>query len=51
MAYSNKTQLTQRLLREALINLLDHKHFEAITINEITQEAYVTRSTFYRYYD
>lgn len=51
MAYSNKTQLTQRLLREALINLLNHKHFEAITINEITQEAYVTRSTFYRYYD
>ncbi|UDI77426.1 TetR/AcrR family transcriptional regulator [Staphylococcus taiwanensis] len=51
MTYSRKTQLTQRLLKQALINLLKHKHFEEVTINEIAQEAYVTRSTFYRYYD
>ncbi|PNZ70093.1 TetR/AcrR family transcriptional regulator [Staphylococcus croceilyticus] len=51
MSYSRKTQLTQRLLKEALIKLLQHKNFEEVTINEIAEEAYVTRSTFYRYYE
>lgn len=51
MAYNRKIEQTQRLLKEALIKLLGQQNFEEITINDIVSEAYVTRSTFYRYYD
>ena len=51
MAYNRKIEQTQRLLKEALIKLLGQQNFEEITVNDIVPEAYVTRSTFYRYYD
>lgn len=51
MAYNRKIEQTQRLLKEALIKLLGQQNFEEITVNDIVSEAYVTRSTFYRYYD
>ncbi|MBZ0319994.1 MAG: TetR/AcrR family transcriptional regulator [Anaerolineae bacterium] len=41
---------TQKLLREALIELIEERGFEALTISEITQRAMVSRAAFYRNY-
>ncbi len=41
---------TQKLLREALIELIEEKGFEAITVVEITDRAMVSRAAFYRNY-
>lgn len=41
---------TQKLLREALIELIEERGFEALTIGEITERAMVSRGAFYRIY-
>ncbi len=41
---------TQKLLREALIELIEERGFEALTISEITERAMVSRGAFYRTY-
>jgi len=41
---------TQKLLREALIELVDERGFEALTVGEITERAMVSRAAFYRNY-
>ncbi len=41
---------TQKLLREALIELIDERGFETLTIGEITERAMVSRAAFYRNY-
>jgi AcrR family transcriptional regulator len=41
---------TQKLLREALIELIEERGFEALTIGEITERAMVSRAAFYRTY-
>ena len=51
MGYKRKTALTQRNIKNALVNLLETNKFDFITINQIVEEAEITRSTFYRYYD
>ncbi|BCU51544.1 AcrR family transcriptional regulator [Staphylococcus auricularis] len=51
MGYERKTNLTQRNIRESLIALLEHTKFDLITVNQIVEQAEVTRSTFYRYYE
>jgi AcrR family transcriptional regulator len=40
----------QKLLREALIELIEERGFEALTIGELTERAMVSRAAFYRYY-
>jgi len=40
----------QKLLREALIELIEERGFEALTIGEITERAMVSRAAFYRHY-
>ena len=40
----------QKLLREALIELIEERGFEALTIGEITERAMVSRAAFYRNY-
>ena len=42
---------TSRLFNQALIQLLNKKSFEFITIKEICKKAGVNRSTFYLHYD
>ncbi len=39
---------TQKLLREALIELIEERGFEALTIGELTSRAMVSRAAFYR---
>jgi AcrR family transcriptional regulator len=53
MMQRNKDPRVQRtciLLREALLDLLDEKRFEAITVADISERAKVNRATFYRHY-
>lgn len=46
-----RTQRTQKSLREALCRLLDQKPVNKISIRELTEQAEVSRCTFYLYYD
>lgn len=41
---------TQKLLREALIELIEERSFEAITVGELAARAMVSRAAFYRNY-
>ena len=52
---SQKTQnlrvrRTQKLLREALVELIEERGFESLTVGEITERAMVSRAAFYRNY-
>jgi AcrR family transcriptional regulator len=39
-----------KLLREALIALIEERGFDAITVGELASRAMVSRAAFYRYY-
>lgn len=41
---------TEKLLREALIDLIEERGFEALTIGALTERAMVSRAAFYRNY-
>lgn len=41
---------TQKLLREALIELIEERGFEALTVVELTERAMISRAAFYRNY-
>ncbi|TSI05759.1 TetR/AcrR family transcriptional regulator [Lysinibacillus sp. BW-2-10] len=41
---------TQKLIKEALISLIDRKGFESITIQDVADEALINRATFYLHY-
>ena len=40
----------QKLLREALLELIEERGFDALTVSEIIQRAMVSRTAFYRHY-
>lgn len=48
---NQRSRLTVRLIREALLRLLEQEDFERITVSAICEEAEINRSTFYRYFD
>ncbi len=43
-----KAQFSQEVIFQTLVTLLEEKEFSAITIQEITAKALVSRQTFYR---
>jgi AcrR family transcriptional regulator len=45
-----RVRRTQTLLREALIELIEERGFEALTVGELTQRAMISRAAFYRNY-
>src|SRR5258707_10208970 len=45
-----RVRRTQKLLREALIELIEERGFDALTIGELTSRAMVSRAAFYRNY-
>jgi AcrR family transcriptional regulator len=45
-----RTQRTRRLIRHALLHLLETRSFHDITVQDIIQEAQINRTTFYRHY-
>ncbi len=46
-----RVRRTQKLLREALIDLIEERGFDALTVGEITERAMVSRAAFYRNYE
>ena len=47
---NQRVRLTKRLLKEALIELLENKPLKSITITDICTLAEINRTTFYKYY-
>ena len=45
-----RVRRTQKLLREALVELIEERGFEALTVGELTERALVSRAAFYRNY-
>lgn len=45
-----RTQRTQQALIEALLDLMNVKHYDAISVKDIIEKANVGRSTFYAHY-
>jgi AcrR family transcriptional regulator len=45
-----RVRRTQKLLREALVELIEERGFEPLTVREITERALVSRAAFYRNY-
>ncbi|MFC5825865.1 TetR/AcrR family transcriptional regulator [Nonomuraea insulae] len=45
-----RVRRTRKLLREALIELVEERGFERLTVGEITERAMVSRAAFYRNY-
>lgn len=50
MKSSRRVQMTQALLKQSLIELMEHENIRRISIKEICERANVSRSTFYSYY-
>ena len=48
---SRRVRMTKKMLRDALLELLEEKPFGKITIKEICDKADVNRTTFYVYYE
>ncbi len=45
-----RVRRTQKLLREALIELIEERGFDTLTVGEITERAMISRAAFYRNY-
>lgn len=45
-----RVRRTQKLLREALIDLIEERGFDTLTIGELTERAMISRAAFYRNY-
>jgi AcrR family transcriptional regulator len=45
-----RARRTRKLLREALLELIEARGFESLTVGEIAEQAMVSRAAFYRYY-
>jgi len=47
---NQRVQLTKRLLKEALMKLLEEKPLEQINVSELCRVADINRATFYKHY-
>lgn len=47
---NQRIRLTKRMLKEALVRLLNTKQIEHISVSELCAEAQINRTTFYKYY-
>ena len=45
-----RTLRTQEMLIHALLDLIEKKHYDQITVQDIVEQANVGRSTFYAHY-
>jgi AcrR family transcriptional regulator len=50
MASNLRVRRTQKLLRDALIELIEEQGFDSLTVGQITERAMVSRAAFYRNY-
>lgn len=51
MAETRRIKMTKKLIKDALVELLESNHLSAISVTGICERADVNRSTFYVYYD
>ena len=47
---NQRIRLTKKMLKEALVRLLEHEPIEKITVYQLCNEAEINRTTFYKYY-
>ena len=47
---NRRTYMTKRIIKESLIDLLEKKSIDQITVSELCEEADINRSTFYAHY-
>ena len=47
---SNKRKKTKKMIEQAMVHLLEKKRFEHLSTVELTQEAGISRSSFYTHY-
>jgi AcrR family transcriptional regulator len=45
-----RVKRTRKMLRDALVELIDEKGFESITVTDLAERAMINRATFYRHY-
>ncbi len=45
-----RVRRTRKLLREALVQLIEEHDFDSLTVSDIAERAMVSRAAFYRYY-
>ncbi|MCD8308721.1 MAG: TetR/AcrR family transcriptional regulator [Clostridia bacterium] len=50
MKINQRVKLTRRLLKEALVDILQETPFNKVTISEICARAEINRTTFYKHY-
>ena len=50
MAETRRVRLTKRLMKDALLELMEEKPFAKISVTELCERADVNRSTFYAHY-
>ena len=50
LASNLRVRRTQKLLRDALIELIEEQSFDVLTVGELTKRAMVSRAAFYRNY-
>lgn len=48
---NQRVAISKRLLKEALLRLLEHKELEQIRVTDLCREAGINRTTFYRHYE
>lgn len=49
--HDKRSSRTRRALADALFELLEHEEFQKVTVNDICDQAEVSRPTFYTYFD
>jgi len=48
---NRRVRMTKKMLKDSLLELLEHKELSRITVTEICENADVHRSTFYKHYE
>ena len=46
-----RTLYTRKVIKEALLELLNEKKFDKISVSQLCQQAEITRTTFYSHYN
>lgn len=46
-----RTLRTRKIIKDSLIDLLNIKSFDSLTVNDISKKAMINRTTFYRYFN
>ncbi len=51
MAENQRIRLSKKMLKDALIDLLQEKNLSEVTVQQICEKAEINRTTFYKFYD